>query len=85
MTKKISFGTKPSSKVMPENPDAWVESRTTDEPEPMKRLTIDLPASLHKAIKTQCAMRGKKIADELRALLSQKYQNNIQRNTENIK
>ena len=39
----------------------------------MKRLTIDVPASLHRAIKTQCAVRGTKIADEVRELLIQKY------------
>lgn len=39
----------------------------------MKRLTIDVPESLHRSIKTQCAMRGTKIADEVRELLLQKY------------
>jgi len=39
----------------------------------MKRLTIDVPESLHRSIKAQCAMRGTKIADEVRELLLQKY------------
>jgi plasmid stability protein len=39
----------------------------------MKRLTIDIPEGLHRAIKSQCAMRGTKIADEVRDLLIQKY------------
>lgn len=73
MAKKVSISPKPSNKVLPDNPDAWVDSRTADQPEPMKRLTIDIPASLHKTIKAQCAMRGTKIADEVRELLSQKY------------
>lgn len=47
----------------------------TEEQEKMKRLTIDVPESLHRAIKTQCAMRGSKIADEVRELLLQKYGN----------
>lgn len=73
-TKKVSIGTKPTSKPAPAAADAWVESRTPAEgPEPMKRLTIDVPASLHRAIKAQCAMRGTKIADEVRELLMQKY------------
>jgi hypothetical protein len=37
--------------------------------EPMKRLTIDLPASLHKRVKSGCAQRGVKMADEIRRLL----------------
>ena len=74
-TKKVSIGAKPTSKPAPASADAWVESRTgaADEPEKMKRLTIDVPESLHRAIKAQCAMRGSKIADEVRELLIQKY------------
>lgn len=76
-TKKVSIGVKPTSKPAPASADAWVESRTgaADEPEKMKRLTIDVPESLHRAIKAQCAMRGSKIADEVRELLIQKYGN----------
>jgi hypothetical protein len=76
MTKKVSIGTKPTTK--PEIPaaDAWVENRSAaDAPEPMKRLTIDIPDSLHRGIKAQCAMRGTKIADEVRELLLNKYGN----------
>lgn len=73
-TKKVQIGTKPTSKPAPAAADAWVESRSNgDEPEPMKRLTIDVPESLHRSIKAQCAMRGTKIADEVRELLLQKY------------
>jgi hypothetical protein len=75
-TKKISIGTKPTNKPALADADDWVESRSTgDEPKSMKRLTIDVPASLHRAIKSQCAMRGTKIADEVRELLNQKYGN----------
>lgn len=74
MSKKVTIGSKPTSKVAPVAADAWVESRATgNEPEPMKRLTIDIPESLHRSIKAQCAMRGTKIADEVRELLLQKY------------
>jgi len=73
-TKKVSIGAKPTSKPAPAAADAWVESRVPAEgSEPMKRLTIDVPASLHRAIKTQCAARGTKIADEVRELLMKKY------------
>lgn len=72
-TKKIAFGTKPSNKPAPEAADAWVESRAADETVKMKRLTIDISESMHRRIKSQCAMNGTKIADEVRELLSQKY------------
>jgi len=42
-TKKVSIGTKPTNKPAPPAADAWVESRSNGtEPEPMKRLTIDI-------------------------------------------
>ena len=72
MTKKIAFGAKPTSKPTPPAADAWVDSRT-DDAAAMKRLTIDIPERLHRAVKAQCAMRGTKITDEIRELLLQKY------------
>jgi hypothetical protein len=76
-TKKVSIGAKPSkAATVPAAADAWVEQRVViEEQEPMKRLTIDIPESLHRAIKSQCAARGAKIADEVRSLLLQKYGN----------
>ncbi len=74
-TKKISFGTKPTSNPTLAPVEAWVDSRTADEVAVMKRLTIDIPESLHRRIKSQCAMRGTKIADEVRELLLKKYGN----------
>jgi predicted DNA binding CopG/RHH family protein len=71
--KKVQIGTKPStkSKPAPAPADAWVAAKADGNK--MKRLTIDIPEGLHRAIKTKCAMRGVKIADELRELLLQKY------------
>ncbi|MFK7161833.1 plasmid partition protein ParG [Marinospirillum sp. MEB164] len=71
--KKVAFGAKP--KQTP-TADDWVEKRETPEDEnkpKMKRLTIDVPEDLHRQIKAECAMRGSKIADEVRELLLQKY------------
>jgi hypothetical protein len=73
--KKVTFGAKPIKAN--QNADAWVESRSIEEKKPpvekMKRLTIDVPESLHKSIKSACALRGTKIADEVRELLINKY------------
>ena len=73
MSKKISIGKKPT----PASADAWISDRVTatEETEKMKRLTIDIPESLHRAIKMQTAERGAKIADEVRELLMDKYGN----------
>ncbi len=71
MRKRVSFGSKqaPAAPATP-TPDQWVESRNL---EGMKRLTIDVPASLHARIKSQCALRGVKMADEIRALLERHF------------
>ena len=70
MNKKVAIGTRPSNKPSQTSTDSWVESRAAMT---MKRLTIDIPENLHRTIKAQCAMRGTKIADEVRELLLQKY------------
>ncbi len=69
MNKKVSFS-KPKTKGKTVSVDEWVDKR---EAEPIKRLTIDIPESLHREIKSQCAARGAKIVDEVRELLIQKY------------
>lgn len=76
-TKKVAIGAKPTSKPASVTADAWVESRAQEGEAKveMKRLTIDIPESLHRRIKTQCAQNGSKIADEVRELLVQKYGN----------
>lgn len=71
--KKLTLGTKPHRRTSPDA-DNWVESRAAVV-ESMKRLTIDIPESLHRQIKSSCALRGTKIADEVRELLLQKYGN----------
>jgi hypothetical protein len=77
MTKKVSF-----ARANPKNPDEWVAgSGETNEPqpaeavpaEPMKRLTIDIPKSLHTRIKAGCAVRGSKMVDEIRILLEREF------------
>lgn len=41
--------------------------------DPTKRLTIDIPESLHKRVKSQCANQGTTIADVVRAFLERKF------------
>lgn len=72
MSKKITIGTHPTNKVETDV--------AADAPEKMKRLTIDIPESLHRDIKMQCAGRGTKIADELREILAINYRKAQKRN-----
>lgn len=79
--KKIKIAPKPNFTKVEKDIEDWVSTRSTNEEnivtetqqEKTKRLTIDIPESLHMAIKSACALRGTKIADEVRALLKQKY------------
>lgn len=69
--KKIAFGGKPQAASV-STPDDWVASRVIPEPVvevKMKRLTLDVSEDLHRRIKMDCAKRGAKMADEIRALL----------------
>ena len=42
-------------------------------PTAMKRLTIDVPATLHANVKSLCAKRGVKMTDAIRELLEDKF------------
>ena len=80
--KKVSITPKPTNAQSEPNLDSWIsqgkESLNDAQPtsEKIKRLTIDIPESLHRIIKSQCASRGNKIVDEIRELLEQKYRLN---------
>jgi acyl carrier protein phosphodiesterase len=39
----------------------------------MKRLTIDIPLSLHQRVKSRCALQGEKMADVVRGLLEKQF------------
>lgn len=75
MKKQVTFGTRPTARVEPPPAgDNWVESRAVgDAPEPTKRLTFDVPLSLHTAIKIECAQRNVKMGHEVVALLEAKW------------
>ncbi|MEI6430653.1 MAG: hypothetical protein WCP07_00595 [bacterium] len=76
MNKKVTFGTKPQS--VP-NAEEWINGNSATiaavseipaaERGTTKRLTFDVTTDLHTRIKVQCAMKGVKVADELRLLL----------------
>jgi len=63
----------PRAEPVTEARNADQAEATSTKPEPMKRLTIDIPASLHKRVKSQCASQGTTIADVVRAYLERKF------------
>ena len=70
--KKITIGGKPTAKNPTTTPDDWVSNRFVEE-EPMKRLTIDIPLSLHQRVKSQCALQGENMADVVREFLLDRF------------
>jgi predicted DNA binding CopG/RHH family protein len=77
--KKVNFGKKPEAQETTDV-ENWVSDRSSvvsplpqEQPEKMKRLTLDIPESLHKAIKRQAVDAGVTMADLLRELLEQHY------------
>lgn len=79
--KKVSLGRKPEKPEAPTDLEEWVTSREnvqTEQPKEnqtvrLKRLTLDIPEDLHRAIKRQALESGVTMADLLRSLLSQHY------------
>ena len=72
--KKVPIKAKPKTEQRTDTADKWVSSRETiEDKEDLKRLTIDVPATLHRRIKSQCADRGLKMADEIRELLEKHF------------
>lgn len=70
--KKVTIGAKPVARPLPPSADDWVKARGRST-ETMKRLTIDVPLSLHKRIKSQCALQESRMADVIRELLEQRF------------
>lgn len=70
--KKISITAKPARPATPTSLDAWVNDRHGSA-EPTKRLTFDIPLSLHQRVKSQCALRTVNMADKMRELLEKEF------------
>lgn len=84
--KKVSFGKKPSAVEKPVDVEEWVTNREAlvqaeqplapeaqPQPEKIKRLTLDIPESLHKAIKLKATLEGVTMVELLRELLEEHY------------
>lgn len=86
VNKKVNIGMKPSKPETPINLEQWVSTRISGEELPtspvptaetapikMKRLTLDIPESLHKAIKSRSVEEGVAMVDMLRKLLDEHF------------
>ena len=72
--KEVKFsGKRPSITAHPAAVDKFVESAGTGTPEPIKRLTVDMPASLHRRIKIQCAQQNLYLVQVIREFLEKRF------------
>lgn len=83
--KKVSFGRKPGAVEKSADVEEWVTNRESlieagqpelaepVKPEKIKRLTLDIPESLHKAIKLKATHEGVTMVELLRDLLEKHY------------
>lgn len=74
--KKVTFGGKrpTNTNSAAASIDNWVLAQAAEQSrEQMKRFTIDVPVSLHKRVKSQCALQNLVMADVIRELLEQRF------------
>ena len=72
--KKVTISSKPTSSAERRAADAWVDQQNpVAESEPTKRLTIDIPHSLHLRVKSQCVLRGVSMVDVVKAFLEREF------------
>jgi predicted HicB family RNase H-like nuclease len=75
MKKRVTITPRPAK---PATPDEWVSGQPAADQEEatrgrLKRLTLDIDAELHRAIKLEATRQGKTIVEMLRELLAQRY------------
>ncbi|SRR5579875_2231398 len=70
--KKVTIGSKPTANSAPRSPDQWVNAKQPSA-EPTKRLTVDIPLSLHTRVKSQCALQSLQMADVIRKMLEHRF------------
>jgi len=84
MAKQVTFASNPRNKPAPADLDAFVHGSRSLQPEsthpeppvpkvPMKRLTFDIPADLHKRMKLACVQEGKDMAVVIREMLEARF------------
>ena len=71
--KKVTFEAARPSQSAQNKIDDWVHDRKRVQIEPTKRLTVDIPLSLHKRIKIECAIHNLNMADVIRDLLLERF------------
>lgn len=73
MSKDVSFRGRPPSKDNSRANEAFEALGLSPKPEKTKRVTADIPISLHSRMKLECCRRDVAIADVVRRLLESEF------------
>lgn len=74
MSKKIAFTRPSQANANTAGGDAWVKTRTDEAEEPIKRLQVEIPESLHFRVKAGAAQRGHRtMSDMVRSWLEKEF------------
>lgn len=73
MTKDVSFQGRPPSRDNPRASEAFASLGIAAPVEKSKRLTIDIPASLHARVKIACVQNDVAIAEVVRVFLEKEF------------
>ncbi|WP_431192240.1 plasmid partition protein ParG [Rhodopirellula bahusiensis] len=73
MSKEISFHGRPPSKGKTRAENAFASLGIKTPSEKTKRLTVDIPTSLHSRVKLKCVQQETSIAEVVRELLEQRF------------
>ena len=71
--KKVTFSSRPAP-ALPPAAEQWIDQGSTPPAEgPVKRMTFDVPESLHRRVKAGCAQRGVTIREVILQLLEAEF------------
>ena len=71
MSKKVVIGRRPAAPG-PKTADAWIANRKATG-EQVKKLTVDVPFSLHARMKSECVLRGRSLTEVLNELFEREF------------
>jgi hypothetical protein len=76
--KKVDFSVRPRGvkDELPPSPEQWVRDGKGPDSGPQKRLTLNIPAGLHTAFKSQCVIKRETIQEKVIELIEQDLSSN---------
>lgn len=71
--KRVTITPKPADPAKPQTPEQWVQQQPPGDQQSLKRITIDIPQSLHLRARRQCLERGVYLSVVIRDFLEREF------------